>query len=41
MAATYPISGAATLLLLPDLIWVGIASVLNWVTVKMKGLFGK
>jgi translocator protein len=39
MAATYPISTTATLLLLPYLIWVGIASVLNWVTVKMNGPF--
>jgi translocator protein len=40
MAATYPLSTTATLLLLPYLIWVGIASVLNWVTVKMNGPFG-
>jgi translocator protein len=39
MAATYPLSLTATLLLLPYLIWVGIASVLNWVTVKMNGPF--
>ncbi len=40
MAVTYPISTTAALLLLPYLIWVSIASVLNLVTVKMNGPFG-
>jgi translocator protein len=39
MIVTYPLSSTACLLLLPYLVWVSIASVLNWVTVKMNGPF--
>jgi translocator protein len=40
MIVTYPMSTMASLLLVPYLIWVSIASVLNWVTVKMNRPFG-
>jgi translocator protein len=39
IAVVYPISNTAGLLLVPYLIWVGIASVLNWVVVKLNAPF--
>jgi translocator protein len=39
IAVVYPISNTAGLLLVPYLIWVSIASVLNWVTVKLNAPF--
>jgi translocator protein len=39
IAVSYTLSKTASLLLLPYLIWVSIASVLNWKLVKMNGPF--
>jgi translocator protein len=39
IAVVYPISSTATWCLVPYLVWVTIASVLNWVTVRMNGPF--
>ncbi len=41
VVATYPINRAASLMLLPYLVWVGIASALNRSIVRMNGPFAR
>jgi tryptophan-rich sensory protein len=41
IVATYPINRAASLMLLPYLVWVGIASALNLSIVRMNGPFAR